>query len=87
MTIATFQIGKAGYNANIIITLKKAFETRENIKVVVLKNAGHTKENVNTIADKLVSGLGKNYTYRIVGYTISLKKWRRFTKFSKNKGR
>jgi RNA-binding protein YhbY len=81
-----FNIGKAGYNPNIVLTLQTAFKTRENLKVVVLKSA-REKENVNQIAEKLVNALGKNYTYRVMGYTIFLKRWRRFTKNAKNKAR
>jgi RNA-binding protein YhbY len=82
-----FNIGKNGYNENIILTLQNAFKERENVKVIVLKSAGHTKENVNEIADKIVAKLGKNYTYKVMGYTIFLKRWRRFTKNAKNKAR
>ncbi|MEM3405790.1 MAG: hypothetical protein QW117_02340 [Candidatus Pacearchaeota archaeon] len=73
----SFNIGKAGYKDNLIFTLKNAFKTRENVKVVLLKSAGHTKENINFIAEKIINELGKNYSYKVIGYTIFIKRWRK----------
>jgi RNA-binding protein YhbY len=81
----TFNLGKKGYTDNIILTLQNAFKTRESVKVVLLKSA--RKEDINNIAEKIISKLGKSYTYRVIGYTISLKKWRKFTKNAKNRAR
>ena len=73
----TFQIGKNGFKESFIQTLESAFIERENIKVIVLKSAGHTREKIQEIADKIVEKLGKKYTYKILGFTIFLKKWRK----------
>ena len=73
-------IGKNGLKEGFFELLKNAFKKRENIKVVLLKAAGHTKENAKQIAENIISRLGKNYTYRIVGFTIFLKKWRKLPK-------
>lgn len=75
--IATFQIGKSGFSPSLLETLKTAFKDRESVKVVLLKSSGHTKEKAKEIAESIVLGLGTNYTYRIVGFTISLHKWRK----------
>jgi RNA-binding protein YhbY len=76
-TTATFQIGKKGFTPELIGTLKSAFEKRENVKVVLLKSAGHTKEKTKEVADKILTGLGKRFTSRIIGFTIFIKKWRK----------
>ena len=73
----TFNIGKNGFSQNVVETLKNAFKSRENVKVVLLKSAGHEKDKVKEIADQIANGLGSNYTYKIVGFTIFLKKWRK----------
>ncbi len=74
---AILHIGKNGFTPGVTGTLKSHFKTREDVKVILLKSAGHTKENVREIAEKIVSELGNKYTYRIVGFTIFLKKWRK----------
>lgn len=73
----TFQIGKKGVTDGTIELLKTAFQKRERVKIILLKAAGHTKENTNAIGKKIVEKLGKNFTYKSLGFTIFLQKWRK----------
>ena len=75
--IAEMQIGKLGLSEGSIIWIENAFKTRMIVKIKVLKSAGHTKEKVKEIADEIVNKLGRNYNYRILGFVISIRKWRR----------
>lgn len=72
-----FQIGKNGVTEGTIKLLETAFKRRERVKVIMLKGAGHTKENTKDAAEKILAGLGSNYTYKTLGFTIFLQKWRR----------
>jgi len=74
---SSIQIGKNGLTEGIINVLKNSFKTREDVKVKILKSAGHNQESVKKIAEKIVDELGKNYTYKILGFTIFIKKWRK----------
>lgn len=74
---ATLQIGKNGFKDGTIEALKNCFKTRENVKVCLLKSAGRDKEKVREIAEEIQGELGKKFTYKIVGFTIFLKKWRK----------
>ncbi len=74
---SSIQVGKNGLTPGCIECIKNSFKTRENVKVRILKSAGHDKEKVKMIANEIVENLGNNYTYRIVGFTIFVKKWRR----------
>jgi len=71
------QLGKNGITDNFIETLKNHFKTRKNVKISVLKSAGHDKEKVKEYNKKILDALGKNYTSRIVGFSIFIKKWRK----------
>ena len=71
------QIGKNGATSGVIQLIKNNFSNRENVKVILLKSARQDKNNTQEAAEKIVNELGKNYTYRIVGFTIFLKKWRK----------
>lgn len=77
MTQISMQIGKNGVTEGTIEWLKNAFKTHEIVKISVLKSGGHEKEKVKEIADKMISELGRKFTYRIVGFTISVRKWRK----------
>jgi RNA-binding protein YhbY len=74
---ALLQIGKNGLTDEFLKNLKFVFKKHEDVKINILKSAGHTKENVKDIADKIKAELGDHYTYKIVGFTIFFKKWRK----------
>ncbi len=72
------QLGKNGLTENLLSEIKKRFEKPEikNIKISVLKSARENRDDVKKYADEIVSFLGKKFTYRIIGFSIFLKKWR-----------
>jgi RNA-binding protein YhbY len=71
------QIGKKGLTKDFIEQLKKSFSKVENIRISVLKSATRDKKELTDIVDKITKELGPNYTAKIIGYTIILKKWRK----------
>ena len=75
--IGYVQLGKQGITDNFIGTLKNHFKKNKNIKISVLKSAGHDKEKVKKFSEEILEKLGKNYTSRVIGFTIVLKKWRK----------
>ncbi len=82
--ISTVQVGKKGVSENLVETLKDHFKKHQNVKVVFLKNSIRDKKKVKKAAEEIVSELGPNYTYRVLGFTIFVKKWRRAIRTSKN---
>lgn len=74
---STIQIGKNGLTKGIIDVIKNAFKNRTSIRLVVLKSAGHNKEKTKEIAEQIQEVLGNKYNYRILGFTIFLKKFRK----------
>lgn len=75
--IKRFQIGKNKLTPTFIEQIKKCFEHAEIIKISILKSACRDKKQAREIADELVNALGKNYTYKMIGYTLSVRKWRK----------
>lgn len=73
----SFQIGKKGLTDGFIENIKNAFNGREDVRISVLKAAGHERDNVKNMAEEIVEKLGKNYVYKIVGFTIFVKKFRK----------
>lgn len=77
----TIQIGKQGLTENFIETLKSHFKKFDNVRISVLKSARgegkEGKEDVRKMTEEILDKLGKNFTYRIIGFTIVLKKWRK----------
>jgi RNA-binding protein YhbY len=77
MSIAQIQLGKNGITENFVETLKNHFKKHETVKVSVLKSCTRNREEIKKIEKKILDGLGKNYTSKKIGYTLSLKKWRK----------
>tara|TARA_Y100000310_G_C20445834_1_gene698355 strand:+ start:518 stop:763 length:246 start_codon:yes stop_codon:yes gene_type:complete len=75
--ISSIQVGKHGVTDNLIDTLKTHFKNHANVKVVFLKNSIRDKKKLKKVAEELINNLGKNYTYRILGFTVFIKKWRK----------
>lgn len=77
VNMVKLQLGKNGLTAEFIANIKKIFVNAEHVRVGLLKSATRDKEEAKKIAEKLVSELGKNFTFKIIGYTIVLRRWRK----------
>jgi RNA-binding protein len=74
---AKFQIGKNGVTDNFIENLQIAFKTHKVARISVLKNFVRDKVKVREIADDLVEKLEGDFVYKIIGFTIVLRKWKK----------
>jgi RNA-binding protein YhbY len=71
------QLGKNGITENFVQTLKRYFENHEQVKISVLKNARENREDMKKYSEEILDKLGKNYTTKLIGFKIVLKKWRK----------
>lgn len=71
------QLGKQGITENFINNLKNQFKNSQVIKIYVLKSASRDREQIKKFRDELLEKLGKNFTGKIIGFTIILRKWRK----------
>lgn len=74
------QLGKKGLTNEFLEGLKKRFEKPDmkNIKISVLKSARENgKADVKNYAEEIVKFLGSKFSYRTIGFSIFVKKWRR----------
>ncbi len=74
--VAELQLGKNGITDNFLHTLNGYFEKHKTVKIHVLKSARQNKEDVKNHAEKIVEHLGNKFTYKTIGFTIILRKWR-----------
>ena len=77
MTQSSVQLGKNGITENFMEALKNHFKKHNNVKISVLKSAEHKKEKMRAYSNEILENLGKNYTAKIIGFTIFVKKWRK----------
>jgi len=77
MAIKELQLGKNGITDNFIETVKTYFTDVRTVKISVLPSAREDKSDVKKYANELLQKLGVHYTAKCIGFTITLKKWRK----------
>jgi RNA-binding protein YhbY len=75
--IREVQLGKNGITENFLGMLRVHFSNCRTVKVSVLKSARENKEDLKKLSEELLKHLGENYTAKVIGFKIVLKKWRR----------
>lgn len=75
--IKKLQIGKNGLTPAFIEQVKSIFESETLIKVSILKSACRDKKDAEKIGDELVNALGKKYGYKLIGYVLTIIKYRK----------
>jgi len=78
------QIGKKGLTQNFIEQVRNIFDKTKTkfLKISLLKSARKDKEDAKDIGEGLVRALGQDFTYKLIGYTLSLRKWRKIKRDS-----
>ncbi len=77
MTTGLSQLGKNGITEGFINSLRNDFKKHASMRISVLKGAGREREKVKQYSDEILDKLGKNYTSKIIGFVIVVRKWRR----------
>jgi len=71
-----FQIGKEGLTQGVITSLTNTLKHHRQVRVSVLKSAGRDKETVKKMASEIQGKLPIPTGYKIVGFTIILRRER-----------
>ena len=71
-----FQIGKSGLTTGILESLNLCFKTHKVVRISVLRSAGDFRKKMKKMAEEIAQKLDGNYNYKIIGFTIILKKIR-----------
>jgi len=73
------QLGKKGLTDEFILDIEKRLEKHRNasLKINVLKSAREVREDVKKYAEEIKARLGDKFTYKILGFSIFLRKWRK----------
>jgi RNA-binding protein YhbY len=84
MTLLRTQLGKGGLTENFLKTLETYFKKHLLVKISVLKSARPEGEEgriaTKKYSEDILNFLGKNFTSKIIGHTIIVRKWRKAPK-------
>ena len=75
--IKRLQMGKNRLSDAFIEQVKTIFKTETLIKIAILKSACRNKKDAEKIGDDLVGALGDKYDYKLVGYVLTVVKYRK----------
>lgn len=75
--IKKLQMGKNGLSDAFIEQVKSIFEHETLIKISILKSICRDKADASKMAEELVQELGPKYDYKLVGYVITIIKYRK----------
>jgi len=74
MNVAKFQIGKSGITENFLESLRNSFKNRKFVRISAIKSSGRDKKSIVEMAEKLKKEIGFSCEYKIIGFTIVLRK-------------
>ena len=75
--IRQLQMGKAGLSEAFIEQVKSSFENEGLVKISILKSACRDKGDARKIGEDLVEKLGKKFGFKLVGYVLTVIKFRK----------
>ena len=75
--IKRLQLWKNGLTPAFIEQVKSIFESETLIKISILKAACRDKKDADKIGKDLVEALGVKYDYKLVGYVLTVVKYRK----------
>ena len=75
--IKKLQIGKSGLSGAFIEQVRRIFEKEKVMKISILKSACRNKGDAEKMAQDLISALGRKFDYKLVGYVITVIKFRK----------
>jgi len=75
--IKKIQMGKNGLTDEFMNQIKTLFEKERMIKVILLKSACRDKKMAEEISNKIIESLGPKYRTKIVGYVLTISKFRK----------
>ena len=70
-------MGKGGLSDAFVEQVRSVFEKEKVMKISILKSACRDKKEADEIGRKLVGLLGKKYGYKLVGYVLTVIKYRK----------
>jgi len=75
--IKKLQLGKEGLSPGFVEQVRGIFEKEKILKISILKSACRDKKGAEKIGDELIRALGVKYGYKLVGYVLTVIKYRR----------
>ncbi len=78
-----FQIGKKGVTQGVIDFINTSFKTHNQLRISILKSLSRSKEEIEKMASEMKDKLNYACNYKVLGFTIILKRQSKHPKSDK----
>ena len=75
--IRQLQMGKAGLSEAFVEQVRAMFENETLVKISILKSCCRDKKDAKKVGEDLVEALGVKYGFKLVGYVLTVVKFRK----------
>lgn len=75
--IRQLQMGKAGLSEAFVEQVRSIFENETMVKISILKSCCRDKSDAKKIAEDLIGNLGVKYGFKLVGYVLTVTRFRK----------
>ena len=75
--IKQLQLGKAGLSNAFVEQVQSIFKNEKTLKISILKSACRDKNDAKRIGEELVERLGTKFGFKLVGYVLTIVKFRK----------
>lgn len=75
--IKQLQMGKAGLSEAFVEQVRNIFEAEKMVKISILKSACRDRDEARKIGEDLVEALGPKFGFKLVGYVLTVTKFRK----------
>ena len=75
--IKRLQLGKGGLSEAFVSQVKSIFENEKIVKISILRSCCRDKGEAEKIGADLIGALGEKYDYKLVGYVLTVIKYRK----------
>ncbi|MFH1801259.1 MAG: YhbY family RNA-binding protein [archaeon] len=79
--VSHMQLGKNGITENFLSTLKSHFDRHKTVRISVLRSACRDRDELKKISQKILEKLGENFSARIIGFVVIIRKQKFLEKF------
>jgi len=75
--VKRLQLGKGGLSEAFVGQVRGIFEKERVVKISILRSCCRNKSEAEEIGKSLIESLGRKFDYKLVGYVLTVVKYRK----------
>lgn len=75
--VKNLQMGKNGLSDAFVDQVRSIFDTERMVKISILKSACRDRDEARRIGEDLIGRLGPKFGFKLIGYVLTVSKFRK----------